>query len=152
MGFLVSLNMATWVRYPLSLFWAFPPLRAFAKWRCDTSPPQKGYLSDTCPIPYENKANGCDTPSAILSRKGIARYGGVSRSGPLSFCTKIKGRQTGVFQTGGFPDLDSSFLFCPFLSFIVLFGTFPIFPGFSRFAWGLSGDFPDSSRFSFSAY
>ena len=46
-------------------------------------PPQKGYLSDTCAIPYENKANGCDTPSAILSRKGIARYGGVSRTGPL---------------------------------------------------------------------
>ena len=46
-------------------------------------PPQKGYLSDTCAIPYENKAKGCDTPSAMLSRKGIARYGGVSRSGPL---------------------------------------------------------------------
>ena len=30
----------------------------------------------TCAIPYENKANGCDTPSAILSPKGIARYGG----------------------------------------------------------------------------
>ena len=25
-------------------------------------------------------------PSAILSRKGIARYGGVSRTGPLSLC------------------------------------------------------------------
>ena len=25
-------------------------------------PPQKGYLSDTCAIPLENKANGCDTP------------------------------------------------------------------------------------------
>ena len=47
-------------------------------------PPQKGYLSDTCAIPFENKANGCDPPSAILSRKGIARYGGVSRTGPLS--------------------------------------------------------------------
>ena len=47
-------------------------------------PPPKGYLSDAGAIPYENKANGCDTPSAILSRKGIARYGGVSRTGPLS--------------------------------------------------------------------
>ena len=47
-------------------------------------PPPNGYLSDTCAIPYENKANGCDTPSAILSRKGIARYGGVSRIGLLS--------------------------------------------------------------------
>ena len=50
------------------------PIGEHAKWRCDT-PPQKGYLSDTCAITYENKANGCDTPSAILSRKGIARYG-----------------------------------------------------------------------------
>ena len=25
-------------------------------------PPQKGYLSDTCAIPFENKAKGCDTP------------------------------------------------------------------------------------------
>ena len=53
------------------------PLWEHAKWRCDT-PPQKGYLSDTCVIPYENKAKGCAIPpSAILSRKGIARYGGV---------------------------------------------------------------------------
>ena len=34
-----------------------------------------------------------------------------------------------VFQTGGFPGLDLSFLFCPFLSFL----------GLSRFFW----DFPD---------
>ena len=46
-----------------------------AKWRCDT-PPQKGYLSDTCAIPYENKANGCDTPLCDTISKGIARYGG----------------------------------------------------------------------------
>ena len=44
------------------------PLGEHAKWRCDTSP-HKGYLSDTCAIPHENKANGCDTPSAVLSRK-----------------------------------------------------------------------------------
>ena len=46
---------------------------------------QKGYFSDTCAMPDENTAKACDTPSAILSRKGIARYGGVSRTGPLSF-------------------------------------------------------------------
>ena len=51
-----------------------------------------------------------------------------------------------MFQTGVFPDPDLSFLF---LSFFVLFGTFPIFPGFSRFARGWSGDFPDSSLFLF---
>ena len=47
-----------------------------------------------------------------------------------------------MFQTGGFPDLDSSFLFCPFWDF----ADFSRF--FSRFARGWSGDFPDSSRFS----
>ena len=47
----------------------------------------------------------------------------------------IKGRQTGVFQTGGFPDLDLSFLFCPFLSFSGLsrfFRDFPICSGMVR--------------------
>ena len=38
----------------------------------------------------------------------------------------------GGFQTGGFPDLDLSFLFCPFLFFL----------GLSRFCW----DFPDLLR------
>ena len=52
--------------------------------RGEIPPPPKGYLSNTSAIPYENKANGCDTPPAILSRKGIARYGGVSRTGLLS--------------------------------------------------------------------
>ena len=47
-------------------------------------PPQKGYLSDTCAIPYENKANGWDTPLCDTISKGVARYGGVSRTGPLS--------------------------------------------------------------------
>ena len=35
------------------------PLREHAKRRCDTplQKPEKGYLSDTCVIPYENKEN-----------------------------------------------------------------------------------------------
>ena len=70
--------------------------------------------------------------------------------GPCSFSRAAK--RGGGFHTGGFPDLDLSFLFCPFLSFFVLFGTFPIFLGFSRFARGWSGDFPDLSFSSFLAY
>ena len=62
------------------------PLGEHAKWRCDT-PPQKGYLSDTCAIPYENKANGCDTPLCDTISKGYCAIGGVSRTGPLSFRT-----------------------------------------------------------------
>ena len=54
------------------------PLGERAKWRCDT-PPQKGYLSDTCAIPFENKANGCDTPLCDTISKGYcAIWGGIS--------------------------------------------------------------------------
>ena len=42
-------------------------------------PPQKGYLSDTCAIPYENKANGCDIPLCDTISKGYrAIWGGIS--------------------------------------------------------------------------
>ena len=54
------------------------PHEEHAKWRCDT-PPQKGYLSDTGAIPYENKANGCDTPLCDTISKGYcAIWGGIS--------------------------------------------------------------------------
>ena len=56
----------------------------------------------------------------------------------------FKGRQTGGFQTGWFPDLDLSFLFCPVWDFPDFFGIFPICSGWS-------GDFPVSSLFPFSA-
>ena len=36
--------------------------------------------------------------------------------------------KTGGFQTGGFPDLDLSFLFCPFLSLLGLSRFFLDFP------------------------
>ena len=42
-------------------------------------PPQKGYLSDTCVITYENKANGCDTPLCDTISKGYCGiWGGIS--------------------------------------------------------------------------
>ena len=54
------------------------PLGEHVKWRCDTPPP-KGYLSDTCAIPSENKANGCDTPLCDTISKGYcAIWGGIS--------------------------------------------------------------------------
>ena len=62
----------------LSPFSEHFPLGEHAKWRCDT-PPQKGYLSDTCAIPYEKKANGCDTPLCDTISKGYcAIWGGIS--------------------------------------------------------------------------
>ena len=56
------------------------------KWRCDT-PPQKGYLSDTCAIPYQNKTNGCDTPLCDTISKGYCAIWGVSRTGPSAIKT-----------------------------------------------------------------
>ena len=42
-------------------------------------PLKKGYLSDTCAIPYENKANGCDTPLCDTISKGYcAIWGSIS--------------------------------------------------------------------------
>ena len=61
----------------------------------------------------------------------------------------VKGRQMGGFQTGGFPDLDSSFLFCPFLSFFVLFVLFCPFRDFPDSLGDGPGIFPIRS-FSFS--
>ena len=42
-------------------------------------PLQKGRLSDACAIPYENKANGCETPLCDTISKGhCAIWGGIS--------------------------------------------------------------------------
>ena len=53
---------------------------------------------------------------------------------------KTQGPLNEGVSNGGFPDLDLSFLFCPFFS------------GISWFARGWSGDFPDLSFSSFSAH
>ena len=74
MGFFA---VSTWPKgcdTPSPFFDRFP-LGEHAKWRCDT-PPQKGYLSDTCTIPYENKANGCDTPLCDTISKGYCAIRG----------------------------------------------------------------------------
>ena len=56
---------------PPPLFLSLSPWRACEmEVRCPPPPPKRGISA----IPHENKAK-CDTPSAILSRKGIARYG-----------------------------------------------------------------------------
>ena len=58
------------------------PLGEHAKWRCDT-PPQKGYLSDTCAIPFENKAKCMRYPPLryYLERVMCAIWGGISHWG-----------------------------------------------------------------------
>ena len=76
---------------------AIPPSRfseRFPPWRaCEVGvryspppPPLKRAISAIfARYPMKTRQMGAIPPSAILSRKGIARYGGVSRTGPLSF-------------------------------------------------------------------
>ena len=75
----------------------------------------------------------CSVCVCVLSTvfwRGCSLMASPQKCCDLGTCVvKLRGRQTGGFQTGGFPDLDLSFLFCPFLSFL----------GLSRFFW----DFPD---------
>ena len=60
------------------------PLGEYAKWRCDTPPLKRGISAILARYPMKTRQMGAIPPSAIRSRKGIARYGGVSRTGPLS--------------------------------------------------------------------
>ena len=73
---------------------------------------------------------------------------GDCRERQLQTTSFSRAAKRGCFKRG----VSRSGLVLPFLSFFVLFGTFPIFLGFSRFARGWSGDFPDWSFSSFSAY
>ena len=61
MGFLVSQHGQLGA-IPLPPFLSVSQLETMQSGGAIPPPPQKGYLSDTCAIPYENKANGCDTP------------------------------------------------------------------------------------------
>ena len=67
---------------PLPLFCAFPPWRA-----CEVEvrypPPTKGVSLQYLRYPMKTRQKRAIPPSAILSREGIARNGGVSRTGPL---------------------------------------------------------------------
>ena len=47
-------------------------------------PLKRGISAILARYPMKTGQMGAIPPSAILSRKGIARYGGVSRIGPLS--------------------------------------------------------------------
>ena len=46
-------------------------------------PLKRGISAILARYPMKTRQMGAIPPSAILSRKGIARYGGVSRTGPL---------------------------------------------------------------------
>ena len=84
MGFLVSQHSQKGA-IPPPPFLSISPLREHAKWGCDTPPLQRGISAILARYPMKTRQMGAIPPSAILSRKGIARYGGVSRTGPLRF-------------------------------------------------------------------
>ena len=76
MGFLVSQHGQLGAIPP-------PPFLSVPPWRaCEVRvryPPTKGYLSDTCAIPFENKEKACDTPFCDTISKGYcAIWGGIS--------------------------------------------------------------------------
>ena len=77
MGFLASQHGQLGAIPPPPAFLSVSTLGEHAKWRCETPPPQKGYLSDTGAIPYENKAKGCDTPLCdTISERVLRDMGG----------------------------------------------------------------------------
>ena len=61
MGFLVSQHGQLGA-IPPPHFLSVSPLEGMRSGGPIPPPQKKGYLSDTCAILYENKANGCDTP------------------------------------------------------------------------------------------
>ena len=71
-------------------------------------PPQKGYLSDTCAIPYENKASGCDTPLCDTISKGYcAIWGSISH-----WAAKVSKHYQYQKIGGGINFLNCYILFC----------------------------------------
>ena len=87
MGFLVSQHGQLGAIPPPGLLWVFLSWRALeveARY-----PPTKSVSQRYCAIPYENKANGCDTPLCDTISKGYYAIGGVSCIGPLSVQNEI---------------------------------------------------------------
>ena len=62
----------------------FPPLESMRSGGAIPPPLKRGISAILARYPMKTRQKRAIPPSAILSRKGIARYGGVSRTGPLS--------------------------------------------------------------------
>ena len=67
-------------------------------------PSKRGISAILARYPVKTSQMGAIPPSAILSRKGIARYGGVSRTGPLSKSPRFpRGKHNWLECGEGFP-------------------------------------------------
>ena len=100
-----------------------------------TSRHGEGFWGDLSgPSNRDLRQYSCDTPpKAPKSAEGRLEL----RYSPQTPPPNSRAAKRGGFQTGGFPDLDLSFLFCPFWDFPDFSGIFPIcsgmVQGFSRF-------------------
>ena len=65
-------------------FLSISPVESIRKAEARDPPQKRGISAILARYPMKTRQMGAIPPSAILSRKGIARYGGVSRTGPLS--------------------------------------------------------------------
>ena len=74
MGFW-CLNMTNWVRYPLPLSLRISPLESMRSGGA-IPPLKRGISAILARYPMKTRRTGAIPPSAILSRRGIARYGG----------------------------------------------------------------------------
>ena len=83
MGFLVSQHGKLGAMPPPP-FLSISPLESMQSGGA-IPPLKRGISAILARYPMKTRQMGAIPPSAILSRKGIARYGGVSRTGPLSF-------------------------------------------------------------------
>ena len=85
MGFLVSQH-GHLSAIPPPPFLSDSPLETMQSGGAIPPPLKRGISAILARYPMKTRQMGAIPPSAILSRKGIARYGGVSRTGPLSKC------------------------------------------------------------------
>ena len=92
MGFLVSQHgQLGAIPPPPSL--SVSPLKSVRSGGAIPSSCQKGYLSDTCAISYENKESACDTPLCDTISKGCcAIWGGISH-----WTTKVTAMASGRY-------------------------------------------------------
>ena len=83
MGVLVSQH-GQWGAIPPPPFLSVSPLESIREVEVRYPPHKRGISAILARYPIKTRQKRAIPPSAILSRKGIARYGGVSRTGPLS--------------------------------------------------------------------
>ena len=85
MGFLVSQHGRLGA-IPPPPFLSVSPLKSSRRGGAIPPPLKRGISAILARYPMKTRQMGAIPPSAILSRKGIARYGGVSRTGPFAIC------------------------------------------------------------------